>query len=280
MFSSLSGASETISEGFKLRVDKSAGKNIILSLSAPIPCDWSSLKLRLAAAVGDSDDSDDTFKMDPSGVKARTDTFPVSLLSAGCRKLIAVFSFHVQSSDDGFRAEVTVKLLSHGRSVAFDAAVTTMDHTTEIYGRSVHFVTHNSGPPSKKRKLSAGGQGPAQLSVSPPESVSVSPSAQAGGMSPQHTSPNSDSIEIHVPPAPASEWTHVNSNLQVNGVARARGYITYSDMRLKTSIEDIVDAMHIVCSLKAHKFEWFAAAPCPFSLLLADVVCVPSGILI
>jgi hypothetical protein len=147
-----------------------------------------------------------------------------------------------------------VKLLSHSRSIAIDAAVMTLDGTTEIYGRSVNFVTHNSGPPSKKRKLSSSGHASGGLlSVSPPDSTSVSPSAQAGGMSPQHASPNSDSMEA----TPSSEWTNVNSNLQVNGVVRARGYITYSDLRLKTSIEDIVDAMHIVCSLKAHKFEWF-----------------------
>eukprot|EP01125_Pyxidicula_operculata_P019086 TRINITY_DN689_c0_g1_i3.p1 TRINITY_DN689_c0_g1~~TRINITY_DN689_c0_g1_i3.p1 ORF type:complete len:835 (-),score=228.94 TRINITY_DN689_c0_g1_i3:285-2789(-) len=48
----------------------------------------------------------------------------------------------------------------------------------------------------------------------------------------------------------------VSSNLQVEGNVKARGYFTYSDLRLKTDIEELVDALSIVTQLYGKKYNW------------------------
>jgi hypothetical protein len=59
------------------------------------------------------------------------------------------------------------------------------------------------------------------------------------------------------PPDPASQpWQTVAGNLQVDGVVRARAFLQYSDMRLKTDISEITDALNIITSLKGKTYKW------------------------
>ena len=51
-------------------------------------------------------------------------------------------------------------------------------------------------------------------------------------------------------------WQVVPGNLQVEGVVRAHGYSQFSDIRLKTDIADIVDAMKIVSQLQGKSYKW------------------------
>eukprot|EP01116_Phalansterium_solitarium_P017445 TRINITY_DN429_c0_g2_i2.p1 TRINITY_DN429_c0_g2~~TRINITY_DN429_c0_g2_i2.p1 ORF type:complete len:726 (+),score=187.95 TRINITY_DN429_c0_g2_i2:77-2254(+) len=50
--------------------------------------------------------------------------------------------------------------------------------------------------------------------------------------------------------------TCIDGMLEVNGVVRARGFMQYSDMRLKTNIADISDALDIVTQLQGKTYEW------------------------
>lgn len=49
------------------------------------------------------------------------------------------------------------------------------------------------------------------------------------------------------PPPPT---THIHGPLEVDGVVRARGFMQFSDLRLKTNITEIVDALEIVTNLQ------------------------------
>jgi hypothetical protein len=51
-------------------------------------------------------------------------------------------------------------------------------------------------------------------------------------------------------------WQIIPSNLEVNGTVRARAFLQYSDLRLKTNVEDIVDALDIVCALSGKSYQW------------------------
>jgi len=45
-------------------------------------------------------------------------------------------------------------------------------------------------------------------------------------------------------------------SLDVKGVVRAKGFLQYSDLRLKTNMEDIIDALNIVMHLQGKRYEW------------------------
>lgn len=47
-----------------------------------------------------------------------------------------------------------------------------------------------------------------------------------------------------------------DGSLDVNGVIRAQNFLQYSDVRFKTNIEDIGDALNIVSSLQGKKYQW------------------------
>ena len=53
----------------------------------------------------------------------------------------------------------------------------------------------------------------------------------------------------------------VDGDLDVNGVVRSHGFFQYSDIRLKTRIEDIVDAVEIVSQLKGKIYCWKKHTP-------------------
>jgi len=48
----------------------------------------------------------------------------------------------------------------------------------------------------------------------------------------------------------------IPGSVEVNGVVKAKGFIQYSDIRLKTNFEDVVDSINIVSQLSAKKYNW------------------------
>jgi hypothetical protein len=53
----------------------------------------------------------------------------------------------------------------------------------------------------------------------------------------------------------------VNGGLDVEGIVRADAFLQYSDVRLKTEIEDIVDALDIIAQIDGHRYRWKADNP-------------------
>lgn len=56
------------------------------------------------------------------------------------------------------------------------------------------------------------------------------------------------------------ETTYVNGPLEVQGSVTAKQFIQFSDIRLKTNITDIVDALKIVTSLEGKMYHWKTSA--------------------
>ena len=48
----------------------------------------------------------------------------------------------------------------------------------------------------------------------------------------------------------------VDSSLDVRGIVRAQAFVHFSDIRFKTNVEDITDALNIVSQLRGKKYEW------------------------
>eukprot|EP01122_Echinamoeba_exundans_P016218 TRINITY_DN8150_c0_g1_i1.p1 TRINITY_DN8150_c0_g1~~TRINITY_DN8150_c0_g1_i1.p1 ORF type:complete len:817 (+),score=125.65 TRINITY_DN8150_c0_g1_i1:185-2635(+) len=90
---------------------------------------------------------------------------------------------------------------------------------------------------------------------SPIPNVTASPS--------EHQSPSSspsqpyDQEQVSSPPPMFDEdWSFVHANLSVEGLARAQQFMQFSDIRLKTDIQDICAAMDIVAALKGRSYRW------------------------
>jgi len=64
-----------------------------------------------------------------------------------------------------------------------------------------------------------------------------------------------EAIEAH------ARGVAVHTNLHVKGIVRAQAFVNYSDLRLKTAIEDIVDAMKILSRLQGKRYAWRADVP-------------------
>ena len=58
-------------------------------------------------------------------------------------------------------------------------------------------------------------------------------------------------------PLENSEYPYcVPGSLDVQGVVRAQSFVQFSDIRFKTNVEDITDALNIVTQLRGKKYEW------------------------
>lgn len=64
------------------------------------------------------------------------------------------------------------------------------------------------------------------------------------------------SHNLQTTPITNNQWEVVDTNLNVNGIVRAQTFQQYSDLRLKSNIEDLVDALNIVTSLKGKTYQW------------------------
>lgn len=53
----------------------------------------------------------------------------------------------------------------------------------------------------------------------------------------------------------------INGQLDVEGIVRADAFLQYSDLRLKTDIEDIVDALGMISKLQGKRYKWKPGNP-------------------
>lgn len=56
--------------------------------------------------------------------------------------------------------------------------------------------------------------------------------------------------------APQHSTYKIDGGLDVAGIVRADAFLQYSDLRLKTEIEDIVDALSLVTQLEGKRYRW------------------------
>ena len=79
--------------------------------------------------------------------------------------------------------------------------------------------------------------------------------------------------------------TQLEGTLRVEGDVRARAFIQYSDLRLKTDVASLVDALNVIEKLEPKSYKWLPNAPglparegtagtTPISLALVSVTVV------
>ncbi len=139
--------------------------------------------------------------------------------------------------------------------------------------RSVSFKTSENSsskrePQTKKRKLNAQGDSVSINTTSSPTVVDVSHIHNVESMVPQSTA-NTYNYQyynhnnINMVPANSAQPVGDNnmaivmpSSLDVHGVVRARGFYQFSDLRLKTNVEEIVDALQMITRLNGVRYQW------------------------
>lgn len=57
-------------------------------------------------------------------------------------------------------------------------------------------------------------------------------------------------------PESGSVSSVVPGSLRVHGIVRAKGFLQFSDLRLKTDVQDLTDAVNIVTQLQGKSFKW------------------------
>jgi len=127
--------------------------------------------------------------------------------------------------------EVALKIYRMGGRFRFVCQVQTTDGVF-ISGGCDEFISYSSGSVREKRK--------------------AEPTKKKAKM---------DLVEINpgVPPIPKPQdiaVTTVPGSLDVKGVVKAKAFMQMSDLRLKTNISDIVDAIHIVTALQGKRYQW------------------------
>jgi len=56
--------------------------------------------------------------------------------------------------------------------------------------------------------------------------------------------------------SPYPDHLSIRGGLHVEGIVRAQGFMQYSDLRLKTNVEDIVDAVSLISKLQGKRYRW------------------------
>jgi len=157
---------------------------------------------------------------------------------------------------NGNRVEMEVKLFRMARNMRFCIQIQTKDGANILTGHSIEFSTHNSGNSATKANTKM--QVETVITDVPPIMLT-----------PLTTSPVDkkrkileDFLEL---PATLEDchYQHnledvitVNGSLEVYGKVKARLFTQFSDIRLKTNITDIVDALEIVTKLQGKTYEW------------------------
>jgi len=136
--------------------------------------------------------------------------------------------------ESGGSIQTEVKLLTVCKNLQFIVYILNRENHS-ISGKSCEFFTHNSGTP-----------GP---------SFSKFPTPKIAEIHADWTKKRKVN-EIEVENEKTDSAVSVSGDLHVAGFVRAKSYIQYSDIRLKTNITDLVDAMQIVTSLQGKTYNW------------------------
>lgn len=146
--------------------------------------------------------------------------------------------------------QIDVKLYVIHKLLSFVVEMNQSDGSS-LKLRSVELWTHNSGRREtnckyKRKSPTPLENGPYEISQMPhpetPKNIKIDP--QELPYIPE------SQLQYH------EDWTKIENNLAVNGAIKARSYQQFSDIRLKTNIGEITDAMSIVQSLHGKTYRW------------------------
>eukprot|EP01087_Luapelamoeba_hula_P008879 TRINITY_DN2259_c0_g1_i1.p1 TRINITY_DN2259_c0_g1~~TRINITY_DN2259_c0_g1_i1.p1 ORF type:complete len:1177 (-),score=200.03 TRINITY_DN2259_c0_g1_i1:219-3749(-) len=244
------GVWKAVPEGNALRVTKDKGKRLRLLISCNFEFDWDEVYITLVDHVT-MVDARSGFNMDLSKCTLQQNAATIELtLTRICKKL----QFHVTlKSKFGWTCQGhTVSFLAHNNGKETSRVKTEKNPkstvTPVIPGMGV-----NMG------RLTAGSSASAQSVAFPhaPLSTSKSASQQTVVRTPLGRTDTTKKRKIGEAGEGRSETvTIVKNDLEVAGTVRAHDFIQYSDLRLKTDIKDVVDALAIVQQLQPKTYQW------------------------
>eukprot|EP01119_Soliformovum_irregulare_P008314 TRINITY_DN21443_c0_g1_i1.p1 TRINITY_DN21443_c0_g1~~TRINITY_DN21443_c0_g1_i1.p1 ORF type:complete len:548 (-),score=67.82 TRINITY_DN21443_c0_g1_i1:129-1772(-) len=168
----------------------------------------------------------------------------------------------------GTLLEMEIKLYEVCKRLQFLVQVQTHSGAT-VSGRSIEFMTHNSGTAStirhtKEKSPDITNSVSQQIShpnPSPPNTAPLSTSAQDDYSKKRPRMEGSPASMTDSSPPILQDVTIVPNSLEVNGDVKARAYLQFSDIRLKTNVVDLVDALSIVTALQGKSYEWKKGTP-------------------
>ena len=196
------------------------------------------------------------------------------------------FQIESQHSLNPHTLQVELRLTQTKSSLQFYGEVQNREKTKIWSGQSFTFITHNSG--SKKKPKKEEKEGPAvpkqkkqtktqqkcqepkqeqqklqQIQYQQQEEQQKLQQSQYQPLpKPQeHLIGQSDDF-IPKKKRPATEkeedqeYDIIDKNLRVNGIVKAFSFQQWSDLRLKTDVVEIIDAMEIVSQLHGKKYKW------------------------
>eukprot|EP01130_Rhizamoeba_saxonica_P003227 TRINITY_DN1380_c0_g1_i1.p1 TRINITY_DN1380_c0_g1~~TRINITY_DN1380_c0_g1_i1.p1 ORF type:complete len:841 (-),score=190.26 TRINITY_DN1380_c0_g1_i1:30-2552(-) len=140
--------------------------------------------------------------------------------------------------------QVDLKIFYLGHNIHFKVDANILGARRDA--RTISFTTHNSGKVRKRKVPDNAEEVDNKKKFKREDEIVPIAENQVGGIGDNYN----------------PEQTHVlDGNLDVAGVLRARGFYQYSDVRLKTNIEDLIDAMHIINSLDGKTYTWKENSP-------------------
>jgi len=218
-----------IEEGERVRVSPSTGKNLRMIVCSLFPFEEKDLVIIPKNIIDD--------KVYERG----TDS-------------IQIITFHgsVKQTDGYYDTQVDLKLFLQGQMMKLLVEVTNANDGNKFSACTVQFSTHNSGKTNNsttKRKRE-------DSFNTPPTDINITTIKEE----PMKRQKVNDMGQYQVPSVFQNAQV-MESDLDVIGIIRARAFYQYSDIRLKTNIEDIVDAMYIITSLSGKRYEWKEGVP-------------------
>ncbi|PRP84245.1 cell wall surface anchor family protein [Planoprotostelium fungivorum] len=124
-----------------------------------------------------------------------------------------------------------------------------------LTAKSIEFCSHNNGKQTKSDALPT----PSIPSFSSTVEKQSQPIPTAPSTEPSQRRDSFTGEKKRKNPPLDEEGNRVNvveGNLEVEGTVRARAFMQFSDIRLKTNIEDLADALAIVTNLQGKTYQW------------------------
>jgi hypothetical protein len=150
--------------------------------------------------------------------------------SQTCNEDFSVIAFNSTST----RTEMEVKIFKASKRLKFFFQAKSHSKGQVFHGESVEISTHNSGTiPPKDVQM---------------HKVTVPTSSNEPTRKRQKIKSTTDVV---VP-----RMTTIDGNLDVFGNIKAHAFYQFSDLRLKTNVEDIVGAIDVVTKLQGKRYEW------------------------
>jgi len=219
------GVWHPVSNGEGLRVTKGKGKRLKLRIKLHID----EVVSRDQIQIGISDLTDET-----------------------CAILREGFSIeNYFETNDVTAHEMEIKLVKYCKRLQFVVNIATSANVIQAY--SIEFSSHNNGKAAKTNDLSPNPNSqipaPSHSNSSGPTAIVSPPSSLAPSYEPIYAPEHNDKKRKEMD-GTAQSINVVDGSLEVHGIVRAHAYFQFSDMRLKTNITDLLDAIDIVGKLQ------------------------------